>query len=91
MASGLPIIATAVGGNIELVQEGLNGSLVPAADSVALAQAIIYMMRQPESAKTMGRQSRRWVEERYSMSAMVANYQLLYDRLLFQDTRQLAI
>lgn len=90
MASGLPIIATAVGGNIELVQEGQNGSLVPAANPSALAQAIINMAHQPESAKALGRQSRRWVEERYSMSSMVANYQQLYDRMLYQKTRQFA-
>ena len=90
MASGLPIIATAVGGNVELVQEGLNGSLVPAADPVALAQAIIDLAGQPESARTKGRQSRRLVEENYSMAAMVANYQQLYDRLLYQETPQFA-
>jgi sugar transferase (PEP-CTERM/EpsH1 system associated) len=89
MATGLPIIATAVGGNVELVHEGLNGHLVPAADPGSLAEAIVDLARQPESAKTMGQHSRRLVEERYSMAAMVSSYQKLYDRLLNRNTRQL--
>lgn len=89
MASGLPIIATAVGGNVELVKEGQNGRLVPAANPTALALAILDLVHQPESASTMGQQSRRLVEERYSMAAMVSNYQQLYDRMLCQSTRQL--
>lgn len=89
MASGLPIIATAVGGNVELVQDSLNGRLVPAANPTALAQTIIDFARQPELARAMGQQSRRLVEERYSMAAMVSSYQQLYDQLLGRNTRQL--
>jgi sugar transferase (PEP-CTERM/EpsH1 system associated) len=89
MASGLPIIATAVGGNVELVEEGLNGHLVPAANPASLAEAIVDLARHPKLAKTMGQQSRRLVEERYSMAAMVSSYQRLYDRLLGRNTRPL--
>ena len=89
MASGLPIIATAVGGNVELVQDGLNGSLVPPANPEALAKAIQGLAQQRESAKRMGEKSRQLVEAQYSMAAMVTNYQQLYDRLLGHSTRQL--
>lgn len=89
MASGLPIIATAVGGNVELVQDGLNGRLVPSACPASLAEAIADFAHRPESAKLMGQQSRRLVEERYSMAAMVSSYQQLYDRLLGRNSRQL--
>jgi sugar transferase (PEP-CTERM/EpsH1 system associated) len=89
MASSLPIIATAVGGNVELVQEGLNGRLVPPANPAALAEAIVDFARCPELAKTMGQHGRRLVEERYSMAAMVSSYQRLYDRLLGRNTRPL--
>lgn len=88
MASGLPIIATAVGGNVELVSEGRNGRLVPAADPAALAKAIVAMAEQPEIAKNMGHRSRHLIEESYSLAAMVRNYQQLYDRLLFGKQRQ---
>lgn len=89
MASGLPVIATAVGGNVELVDERLNGRLIPAANPAALAEAIVDLASQPESARTMGQHSRRLVEERYSMAAMVSSYQQLYDRLLGRNTRHL--
>lgn len=82
MASGLPVIATAVGGNVELVAEGKNGHLVPAADSTALAQAIVGLAQQPVLAKNLGQQGRRQIEERFSMTAMVKSYQQVYDQLL---------
>ncbi len=44
MASGLPVVATAVGGNTELVEEGFNGSLVPVGDCQALAQALVALL-----------------------------------------------
>jgi sugar transferase (PEP-CTERM/EpsH1 system associated) len=90
MASGLPIIATAVGGNGELVNEGINGLLVPPANPAKLAEAIVNLAQQTDVAKAMGQQSRRFVEERYGMSAMVSRYQQLYDRLLNQEARQFA-
>ena len=82
MASGLPVIATAVGGNVELVSEGKSGRLVPAADSSALAHAIVDLAQQPEFAKTLGQQGRQQIEQHYSMTAMVESYQQIYDRLL---------
>jgi sugar transferase (PEP-CTERM/EpsH1 system associated) len=82
MASGLPVIATAVGGNTELVSEGINGRLVPAADPSALAKAIIDLAQQPELAKSLGQQGRQQIEQRYSMAAMVQSYQQVYDQQL---------
>lgn len=83
MASGLPVIATAVGGNTELVVEGQSGTLVPAADSAALAAAIKDFSLHPELSKQKGHYGRQLVEENYSMEAMVGNYQRLYDQILF--------
>ena len=82
MASGLPIIATHVGGNPELVQEGRTGKLVPAADPDALAQAIIDLALSPEIARAMGSAGRKRIEAQFSMKAMVGSYQQIYDRLL---------
>lgn len=90
MASGLPVIATAVGGNTELVVENQTGHLVPPADPAALAKAIVEMANASENAEIMGDNARSMVEKHYSLSAMVRNYQQIYDRLLFQRTRQLA-
>ncbi len=85
MASGLPVIATNVGGNPELVSEGQIGCLVPPGDPEAMARAIIAYARNPDQARTAGRQGRAEVERRFSLDAMVGAYQRLYDRCLGID------
>ncbi len=82
MASGLPVIATAVGGNPELVREGVTGTLVPPGDIDAMARAIIAQAEAPEQARSAGRAGRADVESRFSMAAMVGAYQGLYDQEL---------
>ena len=82
MASGLPVIATQVGGNPELVQEGRTGHLVPAADPGALARAIIKLAQSPEKSRAMGYAGRKRIEAQFSMTAMIDSYQQIYDRLL---------
>jgi sugar transferase (PEP-CTERM/EpsH1 system associated) len=83
MACGLPVIATAVGGNVELVVEGQSGTLVPAASPSAMANAIVRLAQHPEITRKMGQHGRQIVENNYSMEAMVGNYQRLYDKTLF--------
>lgn len=82
MASGLPVIATDVGGNAELVAHGLTGEIVPAADPNALARSLIRFAGDPALALTMGRAGRAAVESRFGLPAMVSAYQSLYDRQL---------
>jgi sugar transferase (PEP-CTERM/EpsH1 system associated) len=90
MASGLPIIATAVGGNADLVANGNSGNssgeIIPAADPEALAEAIVRLAADPEAARAMGREGRRLAEEKFSMQAMVAAYQGTYDKLLNRNS-----
>jgi glycosyltransferase involved in cell wall biosynthesis len=87
-ASGLPVIATRVGGNPELVVEGQTGALVPVSDPEAMARAIIAYAQDPEQARAAGQAGRMEIERRFSMQAMVGAYQGLYDRLLFGSDRQ---
>lgn len=82
MASGLPVIATAVGGNPELVDDARTGHLVPAADPGALARAIIALALTPEKARAMGNAGRKRIEAQFSITAMIDSYQQIYDRLL---------
>lgn len=82
MASGLPVIATDVGGNADLVAAGETGAIVPAADPETLARAIVRFAAQPEASRAMGRAGRQLVERKFSMQAMVAAYQGTYDKLL---------
>jgi len=80
MASGLPVIATRVGGNPELVTEGQTGRLVPAGNPEAMALAIIAYAQNPEQARAAGQAGRAEVERRFSLNAMVGAYGSLYDR-----------
>jgi sugar transferase (PEP-CTERM/EpsH1 system associated) len=82
MASGLPVVATQVGGNPELVADGRTGIIVPPADEQAMAQALIRLHAQRGLAESMGRAGRAEVEQRFSLQAMVAAYQGVYDRQL---------
>jgi sugar transferase (PEP-CTERM/EpsH1 system associated) len=87
MATGLPVIATRVGGNPELVIEGRTGTLVPVGDVEAMAQAIVNFAVDTQSARSSGIAGRAEVERQYSLEAMVRAYQALYDRLLFGTAR----
>jgi glycosyltransferase involved in cell wall biosynthesis len=63
MAAGLPIVATRVSGNVDLVHDGENGFLVPPGDKDALAQAIRRLLEDPELASRMGERSRQLAAE----------------------------
>jgi len=82
MASGLPVLATDVGGNAELVHAGLTGQLVPAGDVEALSAGLVGMAADPEGTTAMGRAGRARVAQHFSLPVMVSAYQALYDRLL---------
>ena len=82
MATGLPVIATDVGGNVDLVSHGKTGEIVPAADHQTMAQSILGLAADPLRAVAMGRAGCAEAEARFSLPAMVATYQGLYDRLL---------
>jgi glycosyltransferase involved in cell wall biosynthesis len=82
MASGLPVLATAVGGNADLVEQGVTGTLVPPADPQAMARALVALADDPARAAATGRAGRAAAEARFSLSAMVAAYCTVYDRAL---------
>jgi sugar transferase (PEP-CTERM/EpsH1 system associated) len=82
MACGLPVVATRVGANPDLVAEGETGTLVPAGDSEALAAGILATFRDPAAAAARGRAGRARVEQRFSLERMVEHYHALYSELV---------
>ena len=82
MASGLPVVATAVGGNPELIEVGRTGQLVPQSDPQAMANAMLRYYSDPAACRDQGLAARRRVEREFSMTAMVNNYMDLYERML---------
>ena len=89
MATGLPVIATHVGGNADLVLHGKTGLLVPADSPDALAEALDNLATAPERAAAMGRAGRARVEARFSLQGMVETYQALYEHHLARARPQL--
>ena len=88
MACGLPVVATDVGGNGELVQSGRTGLLVRAGDVDGMAQALLQIYDAPDRGRAMGAMGRREVESRFSLPAMVGAYQALYDKELARSGHQ---
>lgn len=82
MACGLPVIATRVGGNAELVEEGVTGALVPAADRDALARCMGAYAGQRGMGERQGIAARVRIEQEFSLDAMVGRYDALYQRLM---------
>ncbi|MBT9538618.1 MAG: TIGR03088 family PEP-CTERM/XrtA system glycosyltransferase [Thiobacillus sp.] len=82
LASGLPVIATAVGGNVELVQSGVNGMLVQPGDVSGMAQALLGYLDAPARIAEHGHAARRLAEQRYSIPAMAEAYAAVYDLTL---------
>lgn len=82
MAASIPVAATAVGGNPELVLPNQTGLLVPAQDPKALAGAMLSFAENRDAAREMGRQGRALVEKNFSLDAMVSGYRDLYEQVL---------
>lgn len=82
MASGLPVIATRVGANADLMEDGLSGRLVPRADPDALARELLAYLADPALTRRHGRAGRQIVERRFSLDRMVGDYEALYRKLL---------
>lgn len=81
MASGLPVVACAVGANAELVRPGLTGILVPPGSPDMLAAAIADYCRIPEMGLRHGMRARSEVIARHSLPAMARGYAAVYDSL----------
>jgi glycosyltransferase involved in cell wall biosynthesis len=79
---GTPVVATRAGGITEIVEDGVDGVLVPPADSVALAGAIASLLACPERRRALAGHAQAKVQECFSFEKMVRGYEGLYESLL---------
>lgn len=86
MATSLPVVATDVGGNPELVEAGKTGWMAPPADPQSMARAIAGYLKDPHTRTAHGDAGRSRVESRFSMRAMVENYIAVYQTVLTRKT-----
>jgi glycosyltransferase involved in cell wall biosynthesis len=80
--AGVPIVAVAAGGMPEIVRDGVNGLLVPPADSQVLAAAIKRLLAEPELRHRFGAAGRELVQQEFSVEHMVAGNLQVYRELL---------
>jgi glycosyltransferase involved in cell wall biosynthesis len=82
MAAGLPVVATDIPGNRDLVTDGDHGLLVPVRDSEALSVAILRLLDDPPLGARLGRAARERVEEEFSVKKVVDRHLELFERLI---------
>ena len=85
MASRLPVVVTAVGGNPELVRAGIDGLLVPRGDAVATAEAIGTLLDDPDQARSMGQAGAARVAEVFRLERTIGRYYDLYVELCARE------
>jgi L-malate glycosyltransferase len=88
MAAGAPTVATRVGGTPEAVGDGVTGILIPPADSVAMADAIVHVLSNPQLAAHLGCAARARIADHFSVRRMVRATEDLYTDLLERKQRK---
>jgi glycosyltransferase involved in cell wall biosynthesis len=82
MAAGRAVVATAVGGNPEVVDDGTTGSLVPPGDPPALAQAVIDLLQDTEKSRRFGACGSNRVDREFTVQRMAEATATFYDGLI---------
>jgi glycosyltransferase involved in cell wall biosynthesis len=82
MACAVPVVATAVGGVPELVEDGIHGRLVPYGDPSAMAEAIAWMIEHPNERRLMGEKGRERIAGQFSTERMIRETEATYQELL---------
>ncbi|MBU1869755.1 MAG: glycosyltransferase [Candidatus Omnitrophica bacterium] len=78
-SAGLPLIATNIGGNPEIVRDPVNGFIVEPKDPQALAEKILYLRNNPEKRKSMGENSQKLWRESFSEEVMLGKIRKIYE------------
>ena len=81
-AQSRPVVATRIDGVTELIEDHLNGRLVPSGDAAALAATLIELLQDRAQAGKLGQAGRRHAEEQFSVTRMVQDVETFYDNVL---------
>ena len=81
-SAGLPLVATDIGGNCEIVINGINGFIVPPKDAVRLAEKVRYLAENPDEKKKMGGNSRLIWQEKFTLKKMLDDISALYEKVV---------
>lgn len=84
MCHGKPVIATEVGGVPEIIDDGVNGMIVPPGDAEALGEKILFLVEKKERRERIGNIAKEKVKEHFDLRHMVQGYHELYQRLIQQ-------
>lgn len=79
-SAGLPLVATDIGGNCEIVKNGINGFIVPPKDAVRLAEKVRYLAENSDEKEKMGRNSRLIWQEKFALKKMLDDISALYEK-----------
>jgi L-malate glycosyltransferase len=82
MSAGVPVVATAVGGTTELIDDGETGFLVPSADAHALAEKMLFVLRNEADCQVVAQRGRKFIDSQFSMQRMVEAVEKLYEEMM---------
>ena len=88
MAAGRPVVATAVGGVTELIDDRVDGWLCPPGDAGALAEGVCALLRDPQQAARMGERAARKVRERLSLEGQVERLEEVYRDVMLRKAER---
>jgi L-malate glycosyltransferase len=82
MSAGVPVVATAVGGTTELIDDGETGFLVPPANVEALARQILFVLGNQEQCQVVAQRGREFIRSQFSLQRMVEAVETLYEEMM---------
>jgi glycosyltransferase involved in cell wall biosynthesis len=82
MSAGCPVVASAVGGCGELIQDGVTGMLLPPGQAPALSAAVVKLLRDPHLRQQIGRAARSWAEQEFDIFVSVKRLEDVYEGML---------
>jgi glycosyltransferase involved in cell wall biosynthesis len=91
LAAGLPTVVSSVGGNTEIIQDGVTGLIVPPQDSKTLGAALLRLLCDPELARRLAENGHEYVRQNFSFEKLISDVDALYTELLRRRQRPISV